>query len=71
MGATDLASQTVFGAAKMVKERKIHPGALRNAVESPGGTTIKGTTTLEEKGFRTAVIQAVSAAAERSKELGA
>lgn len=65
-----LATQTVLGAAKMVADGKEHPAKLRNAVESPGGTTIHGTTTLEKHHFRNAVIQAVTAATARAKELG-
>ncbi|GJD08834.1 Pyrroline-5-carboxylate reductase [Galdieria sulphuraria] len=65
-----LATQTVLGAAKMVASGNEHPAKLRNAVESPGGTTIHGTSTLEKHHFRNAVIQAVTAATNRAKELG-
>jgi pyrroline-5-carboxylate reductase len=65
-----LATQTVLGAAKMVASGNEHPAKLRNAVESPGGITIHGTSTLEKHNFRTAVIQAVTAATNRAKELG-
>ena len=69
--ARKLAVQTVLGSAKMAKEcEDMHPGQLRNQVESPGGTTIAGTSTLERHGFRSAVIEAVTAATQRSKELG-
>jgi len=68
--AMKLAAQTVMGAAKMVIERGEHPAVLKNQVESPAGTTIAGTSALEEHGFRNAVISAVSAATDRSVELG-
>lgn len=68
--ARALAAQTVMGAAKMVLDTQKHPGQLKNEVESPGGTTIAGTSALEANGFRHAVISAVTAAAERSTELG-
>lgn len=56
------ASQTVLGAAKMVRDTKIHPGVLKDAVCSPGGTTIEAIKHLERLGFRSAVIEAVDAA---------
>lgn len=69
--ARQLAAQTVLGAAKMALESPdVHLGELRNRVESPGGTTIAATASLEENGFRSAVIEAVSEATQRSKELG-
>jgi pyrroline-5-carboxylate reductase len=69
--ATQLAAQTVLGAAKMVLETGQHPGALKDMVASPGGTTIEGLHQLEKGGMRAAVMNAVRAAAARSKELGA
>lgn len=63
------AAQAVLGAAKMVLETGIHPGALKDMVTSPGGTTIEGVRTLEEKGFRSAVIEAVHAASEKSRTM--
>ncbi|CAN8069503.1 unnamed protein product [Agarophyton chilense] len=68
--ASKLASQTVFGAAKMALQSDSHPAQLRNRVESPGGTTIAGTVALEKAGFRAAVIDAVSQATDRSAQLG-
>jgi len=68
--ATSLAAQTVFGAAKMVLETGEHPGALKDAVTSPGGTTIAGLHALERGGLRGTLMNAVEAATEKSKELG-
>jgi len=68
--ASQLAAQTVSGAASMVLETGIHPAELREAVASPGGTTIAGLEALEKGGIRAALQAAVKAAAERSRELG-
>jgi len=65
-----LATQTVYGSAKVVKELERHPAELRDMVTSPGGTTIAGMGVLEEKGFRASIISAVEAATKRSRELG-
>ena len=67
--ALKLATQTVLGAARMVQETGEHPGALKDAVASPGGTTIAAIRTLEHNAFRGAVIDAVMAATVRSREI--
>jgi pyrroline-5-carboxylate reductase len=68
--ALKLAAQTVLGSAKMVLETGQHPGALKDAVASPGGTTIAGLHALERGGVRAALMDAVTAAANRARELG-
>jgi pyrroline-5-carboxylate reductase len=68
--ATKLAAQTVLGGAKMVLETNMHPGALKDMVTSPGGTTIEGLHELEKAGLRSALINAVRAATEKAKKLG-
>lgn len=68
--ATRLAAQTVAGAAEMQLATGQHPAALKDAVTSPGGTTIAGIHALESGGFRAAIINAVEAASVRSKQLG-
>jgi pyrroline-5-carboxylate reductase len=67
--ATALAAQTVLGAAKMVLQTRQHPGALKDAVASPGGTTIAGLHALERGGLRAALMDAVEAATRRAAEL--
>jgi len=68
--AQQLVLQTVLGSAKLALETGEDPAVLRGRVTSPGGTTITGLQVLEESGFRGAVMTAVQAAAERSRELG-
>ncbi len=68
--ALTLATQTLFGAAKMILESQEHPAILREKVTSPGGTTIYGLAEMERFGFKNAMIRAVAKATERSKELG-
>ena len=67
--ATDLAAQTVLGAAKMVLETGKHPGQLKDGVTSPAGTTIAAVHQLEKAGIRAAFMNAVKAAADRGTEL--
>jgi pyrroline-5-carboxylate reductase len=67
--ALQLAAQTVAGAAQMVLSTGKHPAALRDEVTSPGGTTIAGLEQLEKHGLRSALVQAVRKATERSREL--
>jgi len=64
-----LAAQTCLGAAKMILETGIHPGALKDMVTSPGGTTIEGVEALERGGMRHAVIDCINAATEKSSKL--
>ena len=64
------AAQTLKGAAQMVLETSEHPAKLKDAVCSPGGTTIQAVKSLEEKGFRSAVISAVESAYNKSVDLG-
>lgn len=64
-----LAAQTVFGAAKLVRETGKHPAILRDEVTTPGGTAIAAVAELESHGLRTMLINAVATATERSKEL--
>lgn len=68
--ATKLAIQTVLGTAQLLQQTNLHPGQLKDQVTSPGGTTIAGVATLEKLGFRSAVIEAVKSAYQRSQELG-
>jgi pyrroline-5-carboxylate reductase len=66
-----LATQTLLGAARLLDESHEGPEALRAAVTSPGGTTAAGLRALESAGVRAAFLDAVMAATERSRELGA
>lgn len=68
--AAKLALQTVLGTAQLLHESGLHPAELKDRVTSPGGTTITGIAKLEQSGFRSALIEAVRAASDRSKQLG-
>ena len=63
------ASQTLLGAAKLLEESGKHPGELKDAVCSPGGTTIAGVHALEDGAFRSCTMNAVKRAYERTNEL--
>lgn len=67
--ASTLANQTILGAARMLLETGLHPGALKDMVTSPAGTTIAGVAAMEAHGVRAGLIAAVEAATLRSKEL--
>jgi len=67
--AQHLAHRTLAGTAALLHERELHPGQLKDMVTSPGGTTIAGLRQLERSGVRSALIEAVLAAAERSRQL--
>lgn len=67
--AIEYAAQTIIGTAKLLQQTKEHPGRLKDAVCSPGGSTIQGVRALEEGAFRGTVMDAVIAAYERTMEL--
>lgn len=67
--AYTLAAQTVLGSAKMVLETGIHPGQLKDNICTPGGTTIEAIAVLEQAGLRAAVIDAVTACANKADEM--
>ena len=67
--AMECAAQTLIGAARLMLETGRHPGALKDAVCSPSGATIQGVRALEAGGFRSAVMEAVIAAYEKSAEM--
>lgn len=68
--AMEYAAATIIGAGEMILATGQHPGALKDAVCSPGGSTIAGVRALEQRGFRGAVMDCVAAAFEKNKELG-
>ena len=68
--ALHLAHRTLAGTAALLHEQQLHPAQLKDMVTSPGGTTIAGVRALESSGLRSALIEAVVAAAERSRALG-
>ena len=67
--STQLVVQTMLGTAKLLRDEHVHPVELREAVTSPGGTTIRAIRELERAGVRAAFLNAIQAAMERSKEL--
>jgi pyrroline-5-carboxylate reductase len=66
-----LVVQTMFGSALLLRDEHMHPVELREAVTSPGGTTTRAIRELERSGVRAAFLNAITAATERSRELGA
>ena len=68
--AEQLATQTLYGAAKLARDSDSGPAQLREQVSSPGGTTLAGLAALDEGGFREILARAVAAATRRSEELG-
>lgn len=68
--AMEYAAMTMVGAAEMFLETKTHPGALKDAVCSPGGSTIAGLRALESRAFRAAAMDCVIATYNKNKELG-
>ncbi|MEF2836367.1 MAG: pyrroline-5-carboxylate reductase [Oscillospiraceae bacterium] len=68
--AYEYAAMTMIGSAEMYLKTKTHPGTLKDAVCSPGGSTIAGLRAMEEGGFRSAAMEGVIATFRRNKELG-
>jgi pyrroline-5-carboxylate reductase len=69
--STQLVVQTMLGTAVLLRDEQMHPVELREAVTSPGGTTIRAIRELEQAGVRAAFLNAIEAAMERSRELAA
>ncbi len=69
--AYEFAAQTLQGAARIILESGMHPGELKDIVASPAGTTIAGIHVMERRAFRSIVMDAVDAAAKRSREINA
>jgi len=67
--AYQFAEQAVYGTAKLLADKKMHPAVLKDMVCSPAGTTIEAVRVLEEKGFRSAIIEAMKACADVSAKL--
>ncbi len=67
--AYQFAAQSVLGSAKMVLETGKHPGELKDMVCSPAGTTIAGVCKLEEKGFRSSIMECMKACADKSRNM--
>ncbi|MCW2776990.1 MAG: pyrroline-5-carboxylate reductase [Frankiales bacterium] len=67
--ASELITQTLVGSAKMLRDSGEHPVLLREAVTSPGGTTIAAIRTMEDHGVRAAMLHAIEAARDRSRQL--
>ncbi len=67
--STKLVVQTMFGSALLLRDERMHPVELREAVTSPGGTTTRAIRELERSGVRAAFLNAINAATERSREL--
>lgn len=67
--AYEMVAQTVLGSARMVLETGMHPGALKDNVCSPGGTTIEGVSALEEFGFRNSIIKASDACYDKCNRM--
>lgn len=67
--AYEMAAQAVLGSAKMVLETGKHPGELKDMVCSPGGTTIEAVRSLEDSGFRSSIVEAMMACAEKASKM--
>lgn len=66
----EIAAQVMKGAGELILQEKKHPGQMKDAVCSPGGTTIAGVAALESGGVRSSIINAVEAATVRGQVLG-